>query len=247
MSSPEDGAPDRRQLEALLELQDLDIRIEQLRHRRANLPEREKLAAVDAALGALWAEREALSAERARLVAQRDGFEKEAFAATARIEAIEARLESAATSFRDQEAMAAEVASLRRRRDEIEDRQLGAMEELEPIELALSALDARRAGLEEERREAQEAFSRAIEAADAAIKAALEERGVLAEAVEPQLRATYEALARRLGGVAVARVVHGTCEGCRLSLSATELDQLRHGGSGRLRCEQCGRILVAVH
>lgn len=241
------AAPDRGQLEAMLALQDLDVRLQQLRHRRDHLPEQEAVTKVDAALSALRAEHDTLEAERLRLAGERDAFDGEAAAAGARIAAIEARLRSgAAGSFRDQEAMAAEIASLNGRRRELEDHELEVMEQLEPVELALAALSARRSALDAERAAAEAEFSRAAAATDAELAAAEAERPPLADALEPGLRRTYESLAARLGGVAVARVVHGTCGGCRLSLSATELDQLRHGGSGRLRCEQCGRILVAL-
>lgn len=241
------GAPERAQLVALLALQDLDLRLQQLRHRRANLPEREPLAKADAARSALRAEQATLAVERSRLAGQRDALDGEATAVGSRIAAIEDRLRSgSAGSFRDQEAMAAEIASLGARRGQLEDRELEVMEELEPVELALAALAARQEALDEERAGAETALARAAAAADAELEGALAERPLLAEAVEPGLRRTYEELAGRLGGVAVARVAHGTCEGCRLSLSAAELDQLRHGGSGRLRCEQCGRILVSL-
>ena len=42
-------------------------------------------------------------------------------------------------------------------------------------------------------------------------------------------------------GVAVARVVHGTCEGCRISLSTAQLQRAR--GESLERCGNCGRIL----
>jgi hypothetical protein len=239
--------PDQAQLAARLALQDLDLRLQRLRHRRANLPERATLQKVEAALAALQAEHDTLEAERSRLAAQRDALEGDAGAAGARIATIEDRLRSGAVgSFRDQEAMATEIASLGARRGELEDRELEVMEELEPVERALAALGARHAVLEDERAVAAAAHDRAVGAADAELAAALAERPPLADAVEPGLLRTYEDLAARLGGVAVARVLHGTCDGCRLSLSATELDQLRHGGSGRLRCEQCGRILVSL-
>ena len=241
------STPDRGQLEAVLALQDLDVRLQQLRHRRDHLPEREAVAKVDADLSALRAEHAALEAERARLAGERDAFDGEAAAAGARVAAIEARLRSgAAGSFRDQEAMAAEIASLSRRRRELEDHELEVMEQLEPIELAFAALSARRSALDADREAAVAALSSAATAVAAELASAEAERPPLADALEADLRRTYDALAARLGGVAVARVVHGTCEGCRLSLSAAELDQLRHGGSGRLRCEQCGRILVAL-
>jgi predicted nucleic acid-binding Zn-ribbon protein len=63
--------------------------------------------------------------------------------------------------------------------------------------------------------------------------------------IAPELLATYERLRARLGGVGVARVVGNHCDGCHLTLSATELDQLRHLPEGEIpTCEQCSRILV---
>lgn len=237
---------DRSDLEALLALQDLDVRLQQLRHRRANLPERQALAAADAALAALQAEHDVLEEDRSRLAGQRDALDDEAGATRSRIAAIEDRLRSAAAgSFRDQEAMATEVAALVRRREEIEDHELSVMEELEPVELALGELAARRRSLAGDRLAASEAYRVSATAAEEELAAAEAARGPVAAGLEPGLLATYERLAERLGGVAVARVVHGTCDGCRLSLSATELDHLRHAGSALAHCEQCGRILVA--
>ena len=60
-----------------------------------------------------------------------------------------------------------------------------------------------------------------------------------------ELRTEYERLRARLGGIGVARIIHGTCSGCNLSLSSTELDHIRHGGvTDIFHCEQCGRILA---
>src|SRR2546423_279049 len=64
-------------------------------------------------------------------------------------------------------------------------------------------------------------------------------------AVPEALRSTYEQLRKRLGGVGAARLQHGSCSGCHLTLSATELDQLKRQPEDALvYCEQCGRILV---
>ena len=65
------------------------------------------------------------------------------------------------------------------------------------------------------------------------------------QAVPQPLLTAYDRLRSRLGGVAVARLVGGRCDGCHLSLPAMELDRIRHQSAGSLEtCEQCGRILV---
>jgi uncharacterized protein len=48
-----------------------------------------------------------------------------------------------------------------------------------------------------------------------------------------------------LGGIAVARLVGTNCGGCHLTLSAVELDRIRHEpGDAVVICEECGRLLV---
>jgi len=44
-------------------------------------------------------------------------------------------------------------------------------------------------------------------------------------------------------GSAVARVVQGTCEGCRLSLSSAQLQRSR--SADMEKCANCGRILFS--
>ncbi len=85
--------------------------------------------------------------------------------------------------------------------------------------------------------------------AEAAIDAELADlgrrRAELAELVPDDLRATYDRLRARLGGVAVARLVGNHCDGCHLTLSAVELDRIRHLPDTELvTCDHCGRILV---
>jgi predicted nucleic acid-binding Zn-ribbon protein len=55
----------------------------------------------------------------------------------------------------------------------------------------------------------------------------------------------YEGLRTGLGGIAVARLEHGTCGGCHLSLPSAELERIRHlPPESTAHCEECGRILV---
>ena len=65
-------------------------------------------------------------------------------------------------------------------------------------------------------------------------------RSELWEAVSPQLQAAYKKIARIPHPVAA--MVNGTCEGCRVQLTANELQQLRRGD--RFTCQNCQRILV---
>ncbi len=67
----------------------------------------------------------------------------------------------------------------------------------------------------------------------------------MAAGIDAELLARYEQLRHELGGIAVARLVGTNCGGCHLTLSAVELDRIRHEpGDAVVLCEECGRLLV---
>jgi uncharacterized protein len=71
------------------------------------------------------------------------------------------------------------------------------------------------------------------------------ERADIAAAVDAELLERYEGLRHDLGGIAVARLVGTNCGGCHLTLSAVELDRIRHQPDDVVvLCEECGRLLV---
>ena len=60
-----------------------------------------------------------------------------------------------------------------------------------------------------------------------------------------ELRALYDQIRRRQGGVGVAALAGDTCQGCRVSISPVELAAVRKLPSDAVkRCENCRRILV---
>ncbi len=119
------------------------------------------------------------------------------------------------------------------------------MEEREPFDKELAELDGQLVELEARQREAQTSLAEAEAEVDTDISTLAAQRPKAAGTVPEQLLSAYERLRGRLGGVAVARLVGGRCDGCHLTLSAVELDRIRHESDGTLQyCEQCGRIIV---
>ena len=233
-------------LRHLLALQDEDIHIDQLVHRRRHLPEQQTLDAVNSASSTLAASTLPTRQRRDELALQAEAIEHESAEIATRIATIEARVRSgAASSYRDQEAMAAEVASLAARRGELDDHELELLEETEPLEAVLVEVAERERELDTQRAAATIAVDAATELLDAEILAARARRAPLVGAVPGPLLEEYERIRHRLGGVGIARLIRNTCSGCHLTLAATEIDHLRHGPAGSVgHCEQCGRILV---
>ncbi|MFC1923771.1 zinc ribbon domain-containing protein [Chloroflexota bacterium] len=68
-----------------------------------------------------------------------------------------------------------------------------------------------------------------------------QKREELASTVEPDHIELYEALRVRKQGQAVARIEQGRCQGCRIALPMSELQQARMGGLAQ--CSSCSRVL----
>lgn len=233
-------------LARLLELQESDLHGDQLRHRHGHLAEREQLAETVARLDAVRALAVEVAQRRDGHAARQAALEAEIALIDGRVAQIEERSRSgAAASFRDQEAMAIEIGSLARQKSALEDSELAEMEAIEPLETELESIETQRVLLVDEVSAARAVLREAEQAIEAELPGIGQERAALAETVDPGLLGEYERLRARLGGVGVARLVRGACSGCHLSLSATEVDRLRHAPPTAVaHCDQCGRLLA---
>lgn len=230
----------------LLAVQDHDTTIDQLRHRRASLPERATRQSLLEQGQAIAAERDTIGAAREELAGREADLERELGTSEERMAQIDKRMYSGEVSAsRDLQAMAAEIERLKTYCSDLEDRALALLEEREP-------LDARIAELEEQLR----TLAAGVHAAEAAIagqeqeidaELATEEgaRAGLAEAVPPVVLERYDALRKKLGGIGAAPLNGHSCGGCHLTLPATEIDRIkREPPDALILCDQCGRILV---
>jgi predicted nucleic acid-binding Zn-ribbon protein len=236
-------------LEALLRVQALDTDLDRCRVRHASLPERAELAAINSQLVALEQRLAAAQAERDVVADRQASLEHNLAVVESRAADIKKRLYGGTVSAtRELQAMAAEVDSLTDRASELESRALEAMDEREPLDASVDNIVGEKSSLLAARATVGERLA-VREAEVAAETDALNSaRAQAAANVPEELVVAYDRLRLRLGGVGIARLVGSRCDGCHLTLAATEIDHLRHQPSGTLNyCEQCGRILVATH
>ncbi len=232
--------------ETLIRVQDLDTELARLEHRRAALPERQALAALEGRLAQLAARTAEARRVRDALGARQDDLEAQIGALNQRRQGLEDRLYAArGTAARDLAAIDEEVRHLTGRRAELEDAELAVMEEQEPVDAELDRLAEERAPVEVEAEDAR----RALAEADAEVAAELErvaaERGRMAADLPTDLADRYETLRARLKGTGAARLVGNRCEGCHLELPSMEVDRIRRLPPDTVvTCDQCGRILV---
>lgn len=231
---------------ALLTLQERDTELDQLRYRRAHLPERAHLDTVLSELAAVGSAGAAVSAQREELGRRQAQLETELAETERRLAVINRQMRSGAiTASRDLQAMADQVEGLERRRSNLEDAELEVLEALDPVDAEVGALEGRWVELDGEASRLRGEVAEAEVALDGQVAtvAALREQAVAL--VSAGLLVTYERLRGRLGGVGAAPLVGASCGGCHLTLSASELDRARRlPPDAVVTCDQCGRILV---
>jgi predicted nucleic acid-binding Zn-ribbon protein len=231
---------------ALLELQRHDSAVDRLTARRNSLPEDIRLAELAGDLNVV----DQLTAERrgnlATLQREQSRLEHEIDMVTRKAGSEEDRAASGkVTSPKELTAIQEEVAALKRRQLALEDDLLEVMEQRETLDAELAELDGRRQSITAEQAEA----TRARDAALVEIDQELATERAAADAVAPrvggELRALYDQIRRRQGGVGAAALLGATCQGCRVSITAVELAAIRKLPAETVkRCENCRRILV---
>ncbi len=231
---------------ALLQLQAHDSAIDRLDHRRGSLPEDARLAELADALAAV----DQLTAERDGTLAtvQRDQsrLEHEVDTVTTKARNEEARAVSGkVTSPKELTAIQEEVAGLKRRQATLEDELLELMEQRETLEAELTELATRRDAFTADQAEVTKARDAALAEIDRELDGERTARDQVVPEVGEQLRALYDQIRSRQGGIGAAALVGNTCQGCRVSISPVELAAIRKLPSEEVkRCENCRRILV---
>jgi uncharacterized protein len=232
--------------ESLLVVQGHDTRADQLTHRLGTLPERAKLVEVGTQVAELDGRLAAVEERRGELSRSQQRLEDEVASLTERANQAEKQLYSGAVSNpRELQALQDDIASIRRRIGQIEDQELEIMELSEPVDAELATLQAERERLAGETQQVTAALAEAEAAIEVDLAEARDERAAAAASVPEDLWPEYDELRSQLGGVAIARLVGATCQGCHLALSAVEVDRIRKlSPEEKVHCEECGRLLV---
>jgi len=233
-------------LEALLVVQDHDVALDRLRHRRDTLPERAALAAVLADAAAVAARTQAVTADRDILAREETRLDDEARTLEARAKDVEAKMYSGEVSSpRELQAMQADVEQLQRHRRDVENRELEVMEQREPFDAELASLAERRAALAADAAAIGATIAEAEAEVDAEAQVERDARDVLTADLDAALLAAYEQRRANAQGVGIARLVGTTCQGCHLTIPSTEAQRIKHAPEGSIEsCDNCGCILV---
>jgi predicted nucleic acid-binding Zn-ribbon protein len=233
-------------LEPLLTLQERDLALDRIRHRLTEIPERARVEATEARIAELRATRDALRTQRDAVAREEQRHEDEASSLGEHAATAEAKLYSGEISSpRELQALQADIQQLKRHQKQVEDRQLASMEQREPLDAQLVALDADATALDGELATQREALAEAESTLGAELETESFARDEVAPGIDGDLLEVYEQCREKANGVGAARLVGTTCQGCHLSIPATEVARVKKAPAGTVEhCDNCGTILV---
>ncbi|GHB25724.1 hypothetical protein GCM10010331_09670 [Streptomyces xanthochromogenes] len=156
------------------------------------------------------------------------------------------RLDSGAVSSpKDLESLQREIASLAKRQGDLEDVVLEVMERREAAQERNAELTERVSSVQAKADDATARRDAALGELDTEAASVTKEREIVAGSVPADLLKLYDKLREQQGGVGAARLYQRRCEGCRLELNITEVNEVKAAAPDTvLRCENCRRILV---
>ncbi|MER5858604.1 MULTISPECIES: zinc ribbon domain-containing protein [unclassified Streptomyces] len=230
----------------LLDVQALDVRLQQLAHKRKSLPEHTEITSLNKDLTQLRDLLVAAQTEESDTAREQTKAEQDVDQVRRRATRDQQRLDSGAvTSPKDLSNLQHEIASLAKRQGDLEDVVLEVMERRESAQERVTELTGRVASVQAKIDDATGRRDAAFEEIDGEVASVTKEREVVAASVPADLLKLYDKLREQQGGIGAAKLYARTCQGCRQELAITELNEVRAAAPDTVvRCENCRRILV---
>ena len=148
----------------------------------------------------------------------------------------------AVTNPRELEALEQETKMLKGRLDKAEDTSLLLMDSVEKTEQTVGEDRRELAMLEEQREEEVQKLSSDKDHLESEVSKLSALRQETASSIDAAVMRLYESLRSSRGGVAVATIERGMCQGCRISLPSGAIQKAR-AGRDVVQCASCGKIL----
>lgn len=232
-----------KSLEDLLELMDIDMKIESLLDTRGSLPEldsyKDAHSDVERIGSAIGAAKDA-AGSAAKGLSKTNG---ELDIAAVKAAEEQNRLYAGGLSARDADYLRREVDMLYRKVSKMEDEVLEYMEAAESAEAQLVALDEERTIAEALKTNLGDSIRTQWQTIDKELEVKEDRKRTTIDLVDPYLIEMYDELRASRKGRVVGRLSDDTCGSCHLRLSAAEVSQAQKQDPPR--CIHCRSILVS--
>jgi predicted nucleic acid-binding Zn-ribbon protein len=230
--------------ERMLELQEIDLAVDHLETRRAELVSGSEVHAAsevaeraETQVGELRLAIDSVGREQRQLERDIDTLESKRTAEEKRM------YDGSIVNQKELGALQHEIENVRQRRSRFEDELLERMEKLERLEEQVNAAEKDLVTARERLEALGGESAEELRSIDAQLAERRGAREALTPEIDPDLLDLYGDLRASKKGVGAAALVDGTCQGCHQSLSAVVLNKLKHSQDIK-RCEYCRRILI---
>jgi len=224
----------------LLELQEVDTSLDELRKAREVYPKR-----IQELRKELEEERTSLEEMKGRLQdleKQKRHYERELRRAQDELEKHKARLYEVKTN-REYDAVQQEIEAWENSLGQNEELLLETMAAIEELAPQVADKEQAYAKSQEEKQEEIGRLLNRLENLDEEIEGQIRRREEITSRMDRRVLATYERVRKGRGGVAVVPVTRGACGGCFSQLPPQVVVEVKKGDR-LIKCEYCGRILV---
>ena len=149
------------------------------------------------------------------------------------------------SSAKDAQGIEHELATLAKRKSELEDAELGILDELDQVRAELKAAESAKTAAEDEVAALRAALTSRTADLDSKRAELMANRVALVELIDPELVAAYQQKADRT--VAVGRLTGRECGACRISITATNLEEILALPADEItECPNCHAYLVRL-
>ena len=229
----------------LLELQALDAKLDQLAQRRRTLPQLAEHSALEIRASQLRDLLVAAVTAQSDLAREQTKAEADVDQVRARAERDRRIQESGSASAKELSGLQSELESLAKRQSDLEDVVLDVMERVESAAARTTELTKQREAAESDRDRVAAELTAQRGGVDKDIAFATSARDLLAAQLPADLIALYEKIRAQYGGIGAAAIKQRRCEGCRLELDISEVNEIKAAAPDTvLRHDSCRRILV---
>jgi len=234
------------QQQSLLDLQAMDTKLLQLKHKRVSAPEISQTQDLEVELGSIKMRLVAAQTEASDLKLNQLKAEADVDQVLTRTQRDQDRLDSGAVSApKELESLQHEIATLGKRQVELEDIELEIMQNLENAQSAVSELLSSETQTTEKLASKTQARNDVFADIDFEINSLTTQRTQISDSLPSDLIAMYDKIRSDHGGIGAALIQRRTCQGCNIAIDAQELDKIRGlPADAIVRCDECRRILV---
>ena len=223
----------------LIALQDCDIRVESVKRKKAEGPERlraleEELKSVEKQIDDELQKAEAI--KRKRRQTEQDIGEMES-----RIRKAKEKLANIKSN-KEFGAALKEIENLEGEKSRLEDKLLEIMEKAEALERQSAECEARRTACREKFERDQKEIQAEVSALERELEKYEKDRSRIRTKIDESLLAKYDFIAEHKDGIAVSSVIKGVCQSCHMGIPPQKFNELMRGDV-LMNCPYCMRII----